>query len=94
MKDKNAWSLDSYIAKQIAEGTKKLLDWKHGHPPSLTYEEWLMILKKINHGFWKYYAREEEGTFKDFNEQLEWINGPEWREAKELFIRWFEHLWD
>lgn len=92
MKDKNAWSLDSYLAKQIAEGCEKLRQWKHGHPVQLEYEEWLEILHKIQKGFWTYYTREEKDW--TFEEQLEWINGDEWNEAKQLFIKYYEHLWD
>ena len=98
VKDKNAWGLDTYLAKQIAEGTKKHLVWNRAndagsHPTEITWEEWNEILRKINAAFWKYHTREEKDTFKDIHEEIAWINGDEWREAKELFVKWFEHLW-
>ena len=98
MKDRNAWSLDTYLAKQIAEGTKKFRLWNDAngvgsHPAEISWEEWNEILLKLNKAFWKYHTKEEEGTFKNVEEEIEWLNGDEWREAKELLIKWFEHLW-
>lgn len=91
MKDKNAWNLETYLAKQIAEGTKKLLLWDHGHPTNITHEEWREILKKINSAFWKYHTHEEKMTVQEYTD---FINGEEWDEAGKLLMKWFPHLWD
>lgn len=96
MKDRNAWSLDHYLAKQIAEGTKKLLLWDNGHPIRLGegeegHEKWREILKKINKAFWTYHDRKYKwGT----EEEWEFLNGPEWKEAWDLFQEHFVDLWD
>lgn len=91
MKDKNAWSLDHYLAKQIAEGCEKLRLWKHGHPTTLTHEEWLEILLKIQSAFWTYHTKDEKEM--TWEQEKVFLEG-EFREAKELFIKWYEHLWD
>jgi len=91
MKDRNAWSLDNYLAKQIAEGTKKLLLWDHGHPTRTTHEEWREILQKLNRAFWKYHTHEAEMTHGEF---LDFLASEEWKEAWELFQEYFVDLWD
>jgi len=96
MKDRNAWSLDHYLAKQIAEGTKKLLLWDNGHPVRLGQgeegqEKWREILKKLNKAFWTYYKCKYE--WKPEEEEA-FLKSDEWNEAWELFKEYYVDLWD
>jgi hypothetical protein len=91
MKDRNAWSLDLYLSKQIAEGCEKLRQFNHGHPFGITHEEWHEILLKIQKAFWKYHTREEKMTAK---EEQTFLESDQWKEAWELFQQYFPHLWD
>ena len=94
MKDRNAWSLDLYLSKQIAEGTKKILLWNKGqvgsHPATLTEDEWNEILEKLNKAFWKYHTRQEKMSL---DEELAFLESDQWAEAWDLFKKWFPHLW-
>lgn len=49
--DRDGWNLDSYLSKIIKEGTKNLIDNHTGYPGTMTEEEWMTILKKINKTF-------------------------------------------
>lgn len=82
----DTWNLDIYLARVISETTKYLAKTTHGFPPELTFKRWKEILKQIS----------KDIDIKDFYKtEKEQLKAYEKRkEALELFVKYFNFLWD
>ena len=82
----DTWNLDVYLAKVISETTSYLAKTVHGFPRELTFKRWKDILNQIS----------KDIVIKDFyNTEKEQLKAYEKRkEALELFVKYFNNLWD
>lgn len=51
---RDVWSLDSYLARIISGGTKKLAETTYVHPTFMEKDEWIQTLKEISEDFADY----------------------------------------
>jgi hypothetical protein len=83
----DVWCFYEYLAEVISEGTKELKGTVHGYPPSLSQEEWDVILGKISEGFACF---SEENPYEDFSEEKQ----AKIDEAFDLLKKYFVYMWD
>lgn len=83
----DTWNLDIYLSKVISETTGYLSRTLHGFPPELTFKKWKKILRKISKDI--YFDEDkivtEKAQLKAYKKQ---------KEALELFVKYFNNLWD
>lgn len=88
--DSDVWGFDGYLAAVIAGGVAQLRANLHGYAPEVgSIEEWDEILAKIETGFRVYLDEDEKWLYGDDPELRAQVD-----EARELFVKWFDHLWD
>lgn len=105
--DLDAWNLNSYLAGWIPEVIEKHM--VNGYPASITEEKWGQIKKGIIEGFEAYLEledlvgfplKEEYDSEEEYDKALEiWKLkeenlGAKQRKGLELFVKWFDALWD
>lgn len=84
---RDAWSLDTYLARVMAESIRHLRLNSHGYPNELTPEKWASILEEMEIGFslWadhmEYPGGEEEAYLAVQN-------------SLRVMTEWFGNLWD
>ena len=89
----DVWDFDHYLSGVIASGVKELHDMAHGWPGEpMTFEEWQEILKKIYTAYDRH-ARTWSDPWDTWREEDEFLQG-EFKEAQELFTKYYLHLWD
>ena len=87
------WDFDHFLSRIIADGVKELHDILHGWPGEpMTFEEWQEILKKIYTAYDRH-ARTWTDPWDTWQEEEKFLNG-EFKEAQELFTKYYFHLWD
>lgn len=108
--DCDVWSMDGYLTDIIPAMIRRLMTYKNSYPPEFqNIEEWLQILDEIASGFELMKAWEEDyaavlgdSTYVNFKNPV-WKAKLEAKEkevyekfekAKELFCKWYGHLWD
>jgi len=82
----DTWNLDWYLAKVISETTGYLSRTIHGFPPELTFKKWKGILKQISKDIQiKEEYKTEKAQLKAYEKR---------KKALELFVKYFNNLWD
>ena len=90
----DTWNLDWYLARVISETTKYLAKTTHGFPPELTFKRWKRVLKTISEGINAPYRLDESvNNMGKYNEQSK-IAYEKQKKALELFVKYFNFLWD
>lgn len=98
--DSDIWCFDSYLSRVIWKGLKQLKNCQNGYPVTKDpdkysaeelEEAWTEILDKVIKGF-KQYDEEDEGEW--WEDSPPYWKTDDWKEAKGLFIKWFETFWD
>ena len=87
--DDEAWDLRSHITKRFIKPLKHCRANLHGHPFSMTFEEWEIILDKIIYAF--ELEIEEEESFIGYKDKATYAKQ---QEGFELFGKHFKNLWD
>lgn len=82
----DTWNLDAYLAKVISETTDYLRKNLNGYPNGLSLRSWKKILKQISRDI---IVRDDIITEKS---QLEAY--AKRKKALELFVKYFNFLWD
>ena len=82
----DTWNLDCYLAKVISETTAYLAKTTHGAPIGVSSKGWKKILKQISRDI---IVRDDIITEKS---QLEAY--AKRKKALELFVKYFNFLWD
>jgi len=89
--DSDTCGLDYYLQEIIPKMVRRIIKDKTGYPTDITEESWDKILEKIARGF------EANRKLMD----LEWESVEDeqrlrdkWVEGSELFIKYFNYLWD
>jgi hypothetical protein len=89
--DLDAWNLNSFVAKVVADVAKGMRENGYGYPADLTEDEWGQILGKIEDGFRAATDLYEMNyNDRDDADKLE----ATFRDGMELFSKWFHSLWD
>jgi len=93
--DRWYWSLNSQLALIIPKCVRKMKDG-YSYPFGINYKQWKEILEKIALGFEAIEKIDEDFLLKDIPskrkkyEKLE----KQYDEGMELFVKWFNDLWD
>lgn len=99
--DTMLWNLNYSVAKLTVEGVRNLRKWKHGYPIEFCepdevwfegaigggWERWDDILRRIEEGFQAWL--DSDGSFFDAPEEE-----AKFKDAMELYGKWFGALWD
>jgi hypothetical protein len=92
----DTWNLDIYLSKVISETTGYLSRTIHGFPPELTFKKWKKILNKISKDVRA--VEDFENLIDDQDckelERLATIAYKKRKQALELFVKYFNNLWD
>ena len=104
--DCDLWCLFGYISDIMVDALKQFEEMHHGHPGYLTDDEWTKKLNEMREGF-EFYKNVEDIESEAFNKfgnkrkagKLLWLEYVEkQRKIAEkklnVFIKYFEHLWD
>ena len=83
----DTWNLDIYLSKVISESVKYLMNKAVSYPHELTFKQWKKILRKISKDI--YFDEDkivtEKGQLKAYEKR---------KQALELFVKYFNFLWD
>jgi len=100
--DAMLWNLNYTLAKLTVDGVRALRKWKHGYPAEFCdpeesggfegaigggWEAWDDVLRRIEEGFQAWI--DEDGHFFETPEQEK-----KFKDAMELYAKWFGALWD
>lgn len=79
------YSLDYTIAKKIVAGTDQMIEWGHGYPIDVGFDEWHVILKRLGQ-LAQYYI--------DDDDMVRAMTDEEYDEFFDLLKKYFRNLWD
>jgi hypothetical protein len=88
--NRDLWGFDNYLSTMLPTALRQLADVAHGYPSEdgMTFEKWQEMIRKMADGF-------EAMSFDVGISQEEYEERKKkFREGMELFIEYYENLWD
>ncbi len=82
----DTWSLDTYLARVMAESLAYLRVHAHGYPANITAEGWDAILTEMEGGFRRWTEHFDDSDEEEAYRQVQ--------ASIQLMHEWFANLWD